>query len=256
MLYDDAGVEKDPPGYMDDKDSGTFRFDQTKKAEVNGGNWYFNLAGNPSGGGGSIRMVNSANPHPDEFWIDDNDPDKLDWYWVYYNTLYVVLKMIDRFEDHIPFKGVNYVFEKIKRKKVTREREWEIQPPNEFGLITSIAQDWEIIEEDEQEVSFEFTLPDDIDLAMHGFDSNTLTLEKLIEGGYIFPKNGGNRHDGTPVDGYEALRYELKENLYELDPERPELGKYQVSTKEIEITTTYDLTDIMDNCSPPAFYNQ
>jgi hypothetical protein len=242
---------------MDDKDSGGFRFDQTQKAEVNGGNWYFNLSGNTSFvGGGTINITNGANPHPNESWVDDSDPDKLDFYEVQYSTIYVNLMMIDRFEDHIPFKGVNYVFEKIKRKKVTREREWEIQPPNEFGLIDSIAQDWEIIEEDEQEVSFDFTLPADIDLTIHGFDSNTLTLEKLIQGGYIFPKNGGNRNDGTPIDGYEALRYEVKQNLYEYDPERPELGKYQVITKEIEITTTYDLTDIMDNCSPPAFYNQ
>lgn len=257
MQYDDNGMEKDPPGYVEDKNGESFRFDQTKKAEVNGGNWYFNLWGNSSSvGGGSIRMLNGSNPHPDEFWIEDEDPDKLDWYWAYYNTLYVDLYMIDRWEDHIPFKGVKYIFEKIKRKKVRREQEWQLNPPNQFGLITSDPLGWEIIEEDEEEVSFEFTMPDDIDLSKHGFDSNTLTLQELIEGGYIFPNDGGSRHDGTPIDGYEALRYEVKQNLYEYDPERPWLGKYQVTTKEIEITTTYDLTDIMDNCSPPAFYNQ
>ena len=257
MQYDEDGIEKDPPGYVDDKDSGGLRFDQINKAEVQGGNWYFNLAGNTSfEGSGLIYMFNGPNPHPDEFWIDDEDEDKLDFYEVLYNTLYVNLQMIDRFEDHISFRDVKYVFEKIKRKKVRQEQIWELQPPNEFGFITSIPQGWEVIEEEEEEVSFEFTLPDDIDLAIHRFDSNLLTTDELLDGGFIFPKDGGSRHDGTPIDGYEAVRAELKEDLYDVDPDRPELGKYQVITKEILITITYDFTDALDNCSPPAFHNQ
>jgi len=257
MQYDDAGIEKDPAGYVDDNKSEGFRFDQINKAEVQGGNWYFNLWGNTSQvGNGTISMSIGSNPHPDESWMDDDNPDKLDFYDVQYSSIYVNLQMIDRWEDHIPFKGVKYIFEKIKRKKVRREQIWELQPPNEFGFITSEPQGWEVVEEDEQEVSFEFTLPDDIDLQTHSFDSNTLTTDELIEGGFVFPQDGGVRNDGSPVDGYEALRFEVKQNLYDVDPERPELGKYQVTTKDIEVIITYDFTDILDNCSPSAFYNQ
>lgn len=256
MQYDDDGKEKDPPGYVDEKNAETFRFDQIKKAEVNGGNWYFNLSDNTSSEGlGHIYITNVPNPHPDEFWIDQ-DEFKLDWYWSYYQTLFIDLLILDRFEDHIPFKGVKYTFEKIKRKKVRREQEYVLNPPNEFGMITSDPQGWEVIEEEEEEVSFEFTLPDDIDVEKHYFSSNELTTDELVEGGYIFPQDGGVRHDGDPVDGYEALRYEVKQNLYYFDEEKPWMGQYQVFTKEIEITITYDLSEVLDNCSPPAFYNQ
>lgn len=257
MQYDEDDNEKEPHGYVDDHKSDGFRFDQINQGEVSGGNWYFNLAGNTSfGGSGYINIGVTNNPHPDEFWIVDTDETKLDWYWVYYNSIQVNLMMIDRWEDHIPFKDVKYVFEKIIFKKVRREQIHELQPPNEFGLITSIPQGWEVIEEVEEEVSFEFTLPDDIDLENHDFDSSRLTTDKLIEGGFIFPKNSGSRHDGDPIDGYEALRYELKQNVYKFDETKPWLGSYQVTTKEIEVTITYDFVDVMDNCSPPAFYNQ
>jgi hypothetical protein len=258
VTYKPNGKPDEPIGYVDIEIA---RFDQTNEGIVNGGNCYFNLFGNSTfDQNGTINLVATDNPfvnHAPETWVDEINFDQQVTHEKIYGHIYVNLTISDRWEDHIPFRGVIF---KYKIKKVTRKTEQYftiIDPPYDGVPYTSIPGDIDEKSKEEEDFNFDVNMPEDIDLALHSFSTSNFTQEQNIDKGYVLPK-GGTFQDGTPKWGYDAIHYEQEENRYYLD-QPPIAGQfYTVITKRIVTYITYVLdpwTAVEETCTPPAFYN-
>ena len=236
-------------------------FQQNVAGDVDGGNCYYNDIGDWGfEGNGILFIAQLTNPliyHPGEIWTDEVDFYNQRTTIMSYGVIEVTLMLNDRFEDHIPFKDVAFEFRFTKNTRKT-EQIWT-DSTDLSGNETTIPGVEIEIENSDEEVSFTFTMPDDINLGRHRFDSFIdLDEEERVDKGYIYPEKGagGNFHDGDAKYGFDAVKHEQEEKrVYLDDPPKP--GEFYALIKKITRTfITYDLTGVEETCTPATFYNQ
>lgn len=260
-----TGEAEKPLGFVDYL-PGEHNFDQTNGDGITGGNWYFNLSGNwVFEGSGSLRLdayQNSLVWHPDEYWTDEIDFDNERDTFMKYGIVEASLYLTDRWEDHIPQKGVKFKFE-FKKRTIVTEQNYELvaPPPNTYPAYwTSTPGAVNQISEEEEMATFEVPMPDDIDVQKHYFRSIELSEQDRIDKGFIFPGKGGTFHDGTEKFGYDHEKDEREfRRFYFDDPPVPGMY-YRVLTKITTTTIRYEVDpglDVVDvSCTPAAFYNR
>ena len=251
--YDTNGVAKQPLGYVTRAEH---NFDQ----EQGGGNWYFVLPGTRIFEGNGRVICGSASAyHAPEFWRDEISTFNARLNYAEYGMVLINLTLGDRFEDHIPFKGVTFTW-KIKKETVVTEQEFDLVPPSQpYQFWSSTPGQIVETERSEEEVTVTFQLPDDFEQGKHSFDSNTdLTDQQRIDRGFVFPK-GGTFQDGSPKHGFDSRKEVTELNLYPYPPPDESLT-YDVITKITVTTITYKTPglnydeDNKETCTPAPFY--
>jgi hypothetical protein len=263
-LYDEDGNPEEPIGYVSREDH---NFDQ----EDGGGNYYFNLFGDWTfDGNGRVIVDNSGSFHAPEYWTEEPDDENDKDFYVSYGMVFINLYLTDRWEDHIPFKGVSFTWNVVK-ETIKTEQEFTLVPPQDeypFGIWYWTSTPGSVVETERTEESEEigFTLPDDFEAGKHDFYTfRDLSEQQMLERGHIYPGKDGTFHDGTDKYGFDSEKIEtdlvLKENPSAPDPSDRD-SKYRV-VKKITITYIRYKTSFIngeddpeETCSPPAFYNQ
>lgn len=256
VVFDQEGNPKEPLGFISDPPLGD-NWEQMKEGELQGGNAYFNLFGNGYFYGNGAIFLYTINVKEEYSGIKEIDQYNEQTTGIYHKCIFADFDIYDRFEDHIPFRGVKYQY-KIKKRTIVKEQDWEIKPPTSGGTFWT-SEPGEIREttNEEQEVSLEVPCPQDIDLQKHEWRSIDLSIDDQVNEGYRYPGYNGNFFDGTKKHGYEhdkEVRVYRKIFYDETDPTKYQPVLLKITWTEIR----YDLNTqkVKAFCTPAGFYNQ